>query len=103
MDPVWTASDDAPHHPSHSTYCHENIEVGIEANYFYPTAMALSHPMTAYVILIISGVEFNHFWRCYLQFQKYHTYCIYGIYILEGKISMAVTVITLSRETCLIN
>jgi hypothetical protein len=58
---VWTAADDAPQQLSHSTYSHENVEVGVEANYFYPTAMALSHPMAAYVILIIFGVDFNHF------------------------------------------
>jgi hypothetical protein len=55
---VWTAADVTPQHLSHSTYSHENVDVGVEANYFYHTAVALSHPMTAYVILIISGVDF---------------------------------------------
>ena len=103
MLPVWTAADEAPRHLSHSTYYHENVEVGVEANYFYPTAMALSHPMAAYVILIIFGVDFNHFRRCDLHLQKYHTYCIYGIYMWEEKVSVEVTVITLLRKICLIN
>jgi len=60
MLPVWTAADNAPHHLSHSAYSYENVAVGVEANYFYPTAMALSHLMAAYVILIIFGVDFNH-------------------------------------------
>jgi hypothetical protein len=55
---VWIFADDATH-LSHSTCSHENVEVGAEANYFYPTAMALSRPMTTYVILIISGVDFS--------------------------------------------
>jgi len=57
---VCTAAGDAPQHVSHSTYSYENVAVGVEANYFYPTAMALSHPMAGYVILIIFGVDFNH-------------------------------------------
>jgi hypothetical protein len=60
MLPVWTATDDASRHLSHSTHSYENVTVGVEANCFYPTAMALSHQMAAYVILIIFGVDFNH-------------------------------------------
>ena len=54
--------------------------------------------MAAYEILIIFGVDFNHFWRCDLHLQKYNTYCIYGIYMWAGKVGVEVTVITLLRK-----
>jgi len=95
---LWNAADDAPQHLSHSNYSHANVAVRVEANYFYPTAMTLPHPMAAYEILIIFGVDFNHFWRCDLHLQKYNTYCIYGIYMWAGKVGVEVTVITLLRK-----